>query len=123
MVHEELTELIIGSAIAVHRHLGPGLLDSAYRRGLLHELGLRGSPAAREVASDLEYRGLVVPACSGLYLGVAAKVVVEVKTVDPIAGIHTAQLLTYLKLTSRRVGLLLTFKVPVLRQGVARVLL
>ncbi len=122
MLHdEELTRGILGAAIEVHRFLGPGLLESAYRRCLAHELGLRGLVAAAEVVLDLEYKGLVVPATYRLDLLVANRVVVEVKTVDTLTSLHHAQLLTYLRLSGKRTGLLLNFKVERLADGIRRV--
>jgi GxxExxY protein len=117
---EEITEVIIGAAIEVHRHLGPGLLESAYRRCLAHELRLRDVPVLSEVSIDLEYKGLLVPASYRLDLLVADKVIVEVKAVDKVTPIHEAQLLTYLRLSSRKAGLLLNFKVKLLKDGITR---
>jgi GxxExxY protein len=116
----EITEVIIGAAIEVHRHLGPGLLESAYRRCLLHELRLRDVPVMSEVAIDLEYKGLLVPASYRIDLLVADRVIVEVKAVDQVNPIHEAQLLTYLRLSSRKAGLLLNFKVKLLKDGITR---
>lgn len=123
MHQEDLTDVIIGSAIEVHRHLGPGLLESAYRRCLAHEIGLRGVTVASEVALDLEYKGLVVPGSYRLDLLVADRVIVEVKAVDQVTAIHSAQLLTYLRLSGRKVGLLLNFKVKLLKDGLTRLVL
>jgi len=117
---EEITEVIIGAAIEVHRHLGPGLLESAYRRCLAHELRLRDVAVLSEVSIDLEYKGLLVPASYRLDLLVADKVIVEVKAVDKVTPIHEAQLLTYLRLSSRKAGLLLNFKVKLLKDGITR---
>lgn len=120
-LHDEaLTEVIIGAAIEVHRHLGPGLLESAYRRCLVHELRLREVPVASEVSLDLEYKGLLVPASYRLDLLVADRVIVEVKAVDKTTPIHEAQLLTYLRLSGRKAGLLLNFKVKLLKDGITR---
>ena len=115
-----LTEMIIGSAIEVHRHLGPGLLESAYRRCLAHELDLRGVSVESEVSLDLTYKGLLVPKSYRVDLLVADRVVVEVKAVDAVTPIHEAQLLTYLRLSRRKAGLILNFKVKLLRQGITR---
>jgi GxxExxY protein len=117
---EDITEVIIGAAIEVHRHLGPGLLESAYRRCLVHELSLRGVGVASEVSSDLEYKGLVVPASYRLDLLVANRVVVEIKAIDRVMPVHEAQLLTYLRLSGRKSCLLLNFKVKLLRHGITR---
>jgi GxxExxY protein len=117
---EEVTESIIGAAIEVHRHLGPGLLESAYRLCLVHELRIRGVPVASEVSLDLEYKGLLVPASYRIDLLVAERVVVEVQAVDQVTAIDEAQLLTYLRLSGRRAGLLLNFKVKLLKDGITR---
>ena len=120
-LHEQdITEAIIGVAIEVHRHLGPGLLESAYRRCLVHELRLRDVPVASEVSLDLEYKGLLVPASYRIDLLVADRVIVEVKAVDHVTPLHEAQLLTYLRLSGRRSGLLLNFKVKLLKDGITR---
>jgi GxxExxY protein len=117
---EDITDAIIGAAIEVHRHLGPGLLESAYRRCMVHELRLREVVVASEVSIDLEYKGLLVPASYRLDLLVADRVVVEIKAVDRVTPIHEAQLLTYLRLSGRKSGLLLNFKVKLLRDGITR---
>jgi GxxExxY protein len=117
---ETITEVIIGSAIEVHRHLGPGLLESAYRRCLLHELRLRDVPATSEVPLDLTYKGMLIPASYRIDLLVADRVIVEIKTVDTVTPLHEAQLLTYLRLSSRRSGLLLNFKTLRLKDGITR---
>jgi len=117
---EDITDAIIGAAIEVHRHLGPGSLESAYRRCMVHELRLREVVVASEVSIDLEYKGLLVPASYRLDLLVADRVVVEIKAVDRVTPIHEAQLLTYLRLSGRNSGLLLNFKVKLLRDGITR---
>lgn len=120
-LHDEaLTEIIIGAAIEVHRHLGPGLLESAYQRCLVHELRLRDVSVASEVSLDLEYKGLLVPASYRIDLLVADRVIVEIKAVDTVTPIHEAQLLTYLRLAGRKAGLLLNFKVKLLKDGIMR---
>ena len=120
-LHDEaLTEIIIGAAIEVRRHLGPGLLESAYRRCLVHELRLRDVSVASEVSLDLEYKGLLVPASYRIDLLVADRVIVEIKAVDTVTPIHEAQLLTYLRLAGRKAGLLLNFKVKLPKDGIMR---
>ncbi|MBL7201379.1 MAG: GxxExxY protein [Anaerolineae bacterium] len=121
VLHEEaLTREIIGAAIEVHRELGPGLLESAYRSCLARELSLRGLPFEQEKPLPVEYKGVRLECGYRLDFVVDGKVVVELKAVDEIHPVHEAQLLTYLKLTSCRVGLLLNFSVPVLRDGITR---
>jgi GxxExxY protein len=120
ILDEDITEVIIGAAIEVHRHLGPGLLESAYRRCLVHELRLRGVEVDSEVSIDMEYKGLRVAGAYRLDLLVADRVVVEIKAVDVVTPVHEAQLMTYLRLSGRRSGLILNFKVKLLREGITR---
>jgi GxxExxY protein len=121
VLHEEaLTREIIGAAIEVHRELGPGLLESAYRSCLARELSLRGLPFEQEKPLPVEYKGVRLECGYRLDFVVDGKVVVELKAVDEIHPVHEAQLLTYLKLTGCRVGLLLNLNVPVLRDGITR---
>ena len=116
----QITELIIGSAIEVHRHLGPGLLESAYQECLCHELTLQDIRNEAQVPLGIKYKGRQLSCGYRLDLLVEEVVVVEVKSVEQIAKIHEAQLLTYLKLGGWKVGLLINFNVPVLRQGIRR---
>lgn len=118
---EAATEQIIGGAIEVHRALGPGLLESAYRRCLMQELKLREVTVEAEVAVPLVYKGLALDCGYRLDLIVNDEVIVEVKCVAALLPIHTAQLLTYLRLTGKRVGLLINFNVPVLKDGLRRI--
>lgn len=119
----DLSEQIIGAAIEVHRALGPGLLESAYLRCLQVELELRGLNAEAEVPVPLIYKGLMVDAGYRLDLLVAQQVIVEVKSVVRLEPIHTAQALTYLRLTGKQVGLLINFNAIVLKDGLRRVVL
>ena len=123
LVFKDLSEQIIGAAIEVHRHLGPGLLESAYRRCLVHELGLRGLSVRTEVSLGIDYKGIRLASGYRLDIVVENKVVVEVKAVDALAPIHQAQLLTYLRLGGYQLGLLVNFNVPVLREGIKRLVL
>ncbi|HET6453533.1 MAG TPA: GxxExxY protein [Armatimonadota bacterium] len=120
LYHEEITERIIAAAIDVHRALGPGLLESAYQACLARELELSGIPFEREKPLLVRYRGIEVDCGYRLDFIVEGKVIVELKTVDSLEGIHEAQLLTYLKLTGCKVGLLINFNVPLLRNGIVR---
>lgn len=115
-----LTREIIGAAIEVHRNLGPGLLESAYRRCLMRELFLRGIQFRNECPLPLEYKGLKLDSGYRLDLLVEDAVVVEAKSVESLARIHEAQLLTYLKLGGWTVGLLINFNVDVLKNGIRR---
>ena len=117
LLHEELTERVIGAAIEVHRALGPGLLESAYEECLCHEFHLRGIPFERQVPLPVEYKGVKLDCGYRLDLVVEGVLVLEIKCLEHILPVHEAQLLTYLKLTGRRVGLILNFNVPVLTRG------
>ena len=114
------TSPIIGAAIEVHRNLGPGLLESAYEECLCHELHLRGLDCKRQVLLPLLYKGLKLDCGYKIDLIVQDEVVLELKAVEKLLPVHEAQLLTYLKLTSKRVGLLINFNVPLLTQGIIR---
>jgi GxxExxY protein len=116
----QITEVIIGAAIEVHRALGPGLLESAYEECLCHELTIRQVPFERQRALPVVYKGLHLDCGYRLDLVVADRVVVEIKAVERLLPIHEAQLLTYLKLGGWQVGLLINFNVPVLKQGIRR---
>jgi len=122
--HEEQkdpqTSAIIGAAIEVHRQLGPGLLESAYEECLCHELHLRGLAFERQVALPVSYKGLQLDCGYRIDLIVEREVVVELKAVEKILPIHEAQLLTYLKISGKHVGLLINFDVPLLTQGIIR---
>ena len=116
----QLTQSIIGSAIEVHRALGPGLLESAYEGCLCRELNLRGIPFERQLALPVVCKDHRLDCGYRLDLVVDKKVVVEIKAVDGLLPIHEAQLLTYLKLGGWNVGLLINFNVSVLKQGIRR---
>ncbi len=109
---------IIGAAIEVHRQLGPGLLESAYQECLCHELHLLGLSFERQVVLPVSYKGLQLDCGYKLDLVVEREVVLELKSVEKILPVHEAQLLTYLKLAGKRVGLLINFNVPLLTQGI-----
>jgi len=115
-----ITEQVIGAAIEVHRALGPGLLESAYEECLGRELTLRSIPFVRQHPLPVEYKGMELDCGYRLDLLVANAVVVELKAVSAIEPIHEAQLLTYLKLGGWKLGLLINFNVPVLRDGIRR---
>ena len=115
-----VTRSIIGAAIEVHRHLGPGLLESAYEECLCYELSQAGLRFRRQVAVPVMYKGLKLTCDYRLDLIVEDSVIVEIKTVDNLLPIHSAQLLTYLKATNKPVGLLINFNLPVLKDGIKR---
>lgn len=117
----EITGKIIGAAIEVHRHLGPGLLESVYEAALAYEIAQAGLAVERQRPVPVAYKGQKFEEGDRLDLLVAGNVVVELKCVDAILPIHEAQLLSYLKLTGFKVGLLINFKVPVLKLGIKRI--
>lgn len=123
MIEEQLTEQIIGAAIEVHRHWGPGLYEEVYERSLCRELTLRGLAFECQLPIPLLYKGEKVGSDLRLDLWVERKVVVEIKTVTGLLPVHEAQVLTYMKLTKSRVGLLVNFNVSVLKDGIRRLVL
>jgi GxxExxY protein len=116
----QITEQIIGGAIEVHKVLGPGLLESAYEDCLCRELVIRGIPFERQRPLPVEYKGTRLDCGYRLDFLVAGLVVVEVKAVSSIEPVHEAQLLTYLKLGGWKLGLLINFNVPILKDGIRR---
>ena len=117
------TESIIGAAIEVHKHVGPGLLESAYEECLCHELSLRNIPFQRQVPLPVVYKGTKLDCGYRIDILVNNEVVVELKSVDIIMPIHEAQTLTYMRLGNWKVGLILNFNVPILVKGVKRLVL
>ena len=117
---KELTDQIIGAAVEVHKVLGPGLLESAYQVCIERESILRGIRFERLVDLPLSYKGIDLDAGYVIDLIYDRRVIVELKAVERIIPVHEAQLLTYMKLTGIRVGLLLNFNVPVLKDGIYR---
>ena len=117
----EITEKIIGAAIEVHRHLGPGLLESVYEECLCYELSCAGLPFRRQVELPVAYKGLKLDCGYRLDLLVADAVIVEIKSNEGLAPIHRAQLTTYLRVANEEVGLIINFNVPVLKDGLKRV--
>jgi GxxExxY protein len=120
LVEEELTGKILGAAIEVHSMLGPGLLESAYEGCLCHELGLRGIQFMRQVDLPVSYKGTLLSCGYRLDIVVADTILIELKAVERLLPIHEAQLLTYLRLSRMRVGLLMNFNVAVLKRGIIR---
>jgi GxxExxY protein len=121
MVEEnEITEKVIGAAIEVHRHLGPGLLESAYEECLCFELSGLGLRFQRQASVPIVYKGIKLQSLYKVDLFVENAVIVELKAVEDLLPVHKAQLLTYLKDSNTRVGLLINFNVPVLINGLKR---
>jgi GxxExxY protein len=123
MDEDALSKEIIGAAIEVHRNLGPGLLESAYEQCLAHELSLRGITFERQKPVPVLYKNVKLDCGFRLDLLVQGKVVVEVKSVDKLNAVHEAQVLTYLKLTGCRLGMLLNFNERQMRDGIKRLVL
>jgi GxxExxY protein len=114
------TAASIGAAIEVHRQLGPGLLESAYEQCLCHELHLRGLPFRRQIDLPVSYKGLQLDCGYKIDVIVNDEVIVELKSVERILPVHEAQLLTYLKFSGKKVGLLINFNSSLLTQGIIR---
>lgn len=121
-MHEnEISGIIIGAAIEVHRILGPGLLESVYEQALCHELNLRGVSFERQVRVPVQFKGVKLSCDLRLDLLVEEKVIVELKAKEVLSPIDKPQLLTYLRLLDKRLGLLINFHVEMLRDGIFRV--
>ena len=116
----EISGMIIGAAIEVHKKLGPGLLESAYEECLCRELHLRGIEFERQVPLPLNYKGIDLDCSYRLDLLVEDKVIVELKSIEGLEPIHEAQMLTYLKLRNAWLGLIINFNVMMLKDGVRR---
>ncbi len=115
-----LSRRVIGCAIEVHRHLGPGRLESAYEDCLCHELSLAGIAHARQVALPVIYKGVTMAAAFRLDLVVDNRLILEIKSVDRLMPVHEAQMLTYLRMSGVRLGLLMNFNRAVLKDGIKR---
>lgn len=120
LMEKELTDKIIGAAIEVHRALGPGLLESAYQLCMEHESKLQKLLFEPQVQIPLNYKGIALDGGHRIDLVYDKRVIVELKAVEVVLPVHEAQLLTYMKLTRIRVGLLINFNVPVLKDGIYR---
>jgi GxxExxY protein len=119
----EITSEVIGAAIEVHSELGPGLLEKIYQECLIHELHQRGFSVESELLIPVIYKGISIKHPYRLDLLVENTLIVEIKAVDSFHPIHKAQLLTYLKICKLPIGLLMNFNVPLLKQGIQRVIL
>jgi len=120
---DPVSAAVIGAAIEVHRHLGPGLLESAYESCLCHELTLRGIQHQRQMVLPIVYKELRLDEAYRIDILLPGQLVVEVKSVESIAEVHEAQPLTYLRMSGIHTGLLLNFNVPVLKSGIKRMIL
>ena len=122
MIENELSQKIIGCAIEVHKHLGPGLLESAYQECLYYELEKLGLKVQKEKPMPIVYKEVKLDHGYRIDLLVEDKVVIEIKTVEVFNDVHTAQVLTYLRLGNYKLGLLLNFQTTVLKNGIKRVI-
>ena len=121
MIDSELSGKIIGAAIEVHRVLGPGLLESLYEEALVVECGLQGITVSRQLEVPVDYKGLRLQNLLRLDLMVGDEIIVEVKSVEKILPVHEAQLLGYLRMTRKKLGLLINFNSAILSKSVRRI--
>ena len=121
MIENELSKMVIGFAIKVHRNLGPGLLESAYEECLFYELKKAGLFVEKQKAMPLIYDDVNLDVGYRMDLFVEKKLVIEIKSVESLNDIHLAQVLTYLKLSKSKLGLLINFNVTLLKNGIKRV--
>ena len=119
----DITGQVIGAAIEVHKTIGPGLLENIYEECICVELSNRGIPFERQKEIEIEYKGIKLESKYRIDILVNNLIVVELKSCDALLPIHEAQLLTYLKLTELKVGLLINFNVPILKEGIRRLVL
>jgi GxxExxY protein len=122
MTENELSHIILGCAIEVHKQLGPGLLESAYQECLFYELTKAGLQVQKEVSLPIVYKEVKLDHGYRIDLLVNNSVVIEIKTVECFTDVHTAQVLTYLKLGNYKLGLLLNFHVTTLKNGIKRII-
>lgn len=120
---DRLARSIVDAGLKVHRALGPGLLESTYEHCLAHEIGVRGLTMRRQVALPIIYDGTTLDAGYRLDFLVGESVIVEIKSVETLTRLHEAQMLTYLKLSGLRLGLLMNFNVPLFKSGIRRMAL
>ncbi|MCA9234067.1 MAG: GxxExxY protein [Planctomycetales bacterium] len=120
---EAIARRFFDTAFEVHRQLGPGLLESVYETCLCYEMDRIGLPYQRQLVVPIRYRELIIDDGLRLDLLIAEEVVIELKAIEALLPIHEAQLLTYLRLTNKRLGFLVNFNVPLLKQGIKRIVL
>lgn len=117
----EISRIVVDAALCVHRHFGPGLIESVYEISLLHELKKRGLAADRQRAVTVQYDTITFDEAFRADVVVDEKVILEIKSVDDLHPVHKQQLLTYLRLTKMRLGLLINFNTPLIKDGIIRV--
>lgn len=120
---DQLANRTVHAAFLAHSQLGPGLLEGVYEACLEYELTKLGFSVQRQIKLPIEYDGVMLDANLRLDLLIEKQLIVEIKSLDGLAPVHTAQLMTYLKLTRRRLGLLINFNVPLIKEGIKRVVL
>jgi len=120
MEMNELSEKVIGACIEVHRHLGPGLLESAYLKCLCRELTLRCIPYQSELPLPVSYKGVDLDCAYRIDLLIDGRLVLELKAIEAVLPVHEAQLLTYMRIGGWKVGLIINFNVSVLKNGITR---
>jgi GxxExxY protein len=121
MIENDIGTIVVSSAIAVHKELGPGLLETVYEIALAYELQNQGLIVERQVPVAIQYRGIRFEEGFRADMIVAGKVILELKSVEAISNTHKKQLLTYLKLTNRKLGYVLNFSAPVMKDGITRI--
>ena len=121
MTEDEISKIVIDSAIDVHKFLGPGLLESSYEQCLFYELLQAGLKVERQKNFPIQYKEVIIDSGYRVDLFVENKVIVELKAVDKIADVHVAQVLTYLKLSKCKLGLLLNFNTKLIKDGIKRI--
>ncbi|MCK6470241.1 MAG: GxxExxY protein [Planctomycetes bacterium] len=121
MTENEIAKIVVDAAFTVHKTLGPGLLESVYEAALAYELSSRGMKVERQVPVPVMYKGVQIGEGFKMDLLVGEKVVLELKSVEKVAQVHKKQLLTYLRLADKRLGLLINFGAPLIKEGVSRV--
>lgn len=119
--NEQLSYKVIGCALEVHKNLGPGLLESVYEKALMHELKLNGLKAESQVPININYKGIELGDGLRLDILVEDSLILELKSVEDITSLHFKQLQTYLKITNKKIGLLLNFNVERIKDGIYRV--
>lgn len=118
---DKITDKIIGAAIEVHKTLGPGLLESAYQKALVHELKLREMNVKEQVPVPLEYKGVSLDCAYRLDILVNDQIIIELKAIEALSPIHEAQAITYLKLTGKKVCLIINFNNRFIKDGIKRI--
>jgi GxxExxY protein len=121
--YEKIAKIIVNAAYTVHKNLGPGLLEGVYEPCFCHELDKRGAENKQQVRVPLVYDGIKFAEALRLDVLVEDKIICELKVVEALAPVYTAQILTYLKLTEKRLGFLINFNVPIIKQGIKRIIL